>query len=238
MRDFKSSMLVIIAVFASALMVGACGRSVTSRYKLTLSVETPEGVKNAFSVVETTLEPGEIGVHGEALYLDLGPGRRPLIALLTAKQTNKKNSTKSRRTTWSNDNGPMTDFVLRLYGDSGSAASTSRDKFFEDEQRKARLRGPRPISPDDLPDLVTFADVNVPKSVILVDPNNLEATFGAGVRWKSITLEITDARLTTGIESRLTWLSSYSNKVLSGKEGGELSDGSLADSLDTSALKF
>ena len=39
------------------------------------------------------------------------------------------------------------------------------------------LRGKRPLTTDELPDLVTFADVNDPKSVQRVDPNNLEATL-------------------------------------------------------------
>jgi hypothetical protein len=41
--------------------------------------------------------------------------------------------------------------------------------------------------------LVTFADTNDPKSVMLVDPNNLSATLGPGVSWRSMTLEATDA---------------------------------------------
>jgi hypothetical protein len=41
--------------------------------------------------------------------------------------------------------------------------------------------------------LVTFADTNDPTSVMLVDPNNLSATLGPGVSWRSMTLEATDA---------------------------------------------
>jgi hypothetical protein len=40
---------------------------------------------------------------------------------------------------------------------------------------------PVAITPADLPDLVTFADTNDPKSVMLVDPDNLNATLGRGV---------------------------------------------------------
>ena len=48
----------------------------------------------------------------------------------------------------------------------------------EDVPRLALLRGPQQIAPQDLPDLVTFADVKIPKSVIEVDPNDLQATLG------------------------------------------------------------
>jgi hypothetical protein len=33
----------------------------------------------------------------------------------------------------------------------------------------------------DLPDLVTFDDVNDPSSILLVDPNNLQGALGPGV---------------------------------------------------------
>jgi hypothetical protein len=55
----------------------------------------------------------------------------------------------------------------RIYG------QTPSEDFIDDVPRLARLRGPRQITPADLPDLVTFADVKDPKSVIEVDPNDL-----------------------------------------------------------------
>lgn len=231
-----------IAIFGAALVLvgvalGACGRSVTSRYKLALTVETPEGEKTASGVYEAYApESGPSRIRGEAIYLDLGSGRRPLIVLLTAKNANGGKDV--RQITWSDDAGPMTDFVLRLYGDPGSSASKSRDKFIEDRQRRARYRGPRSIAPKDLPDLVTFADINDPKSVMLVDPNYLEGALGAGVKWKTITLEVTDEAVTTGVATKLPWLDSYRNKGLGGKSGNYRLDGSLADTLNVSDFRF
>jgi hypothetical protein len=86
----------------------------------------------------------------------------------------------------------------------------------------ARMRGPRKITPDDLPDLVTFADVNDPKSVIEVDPNDLQATLGPNITWNEITLESTDEPVTKGIELKLTWLPAYfqGNRRLDGSTHG------------------
>jgi hypothetical protein len=57
--------------------------------------------------------------------------------------------------------------------------------------------------------LVTFGDINDPKTVMLVDPANLMATFGPGVGLKSVTLEITDEAVTAGqAETVLGWLES------------------------------
>jgi hypothetical protein len=72
-----------------------------------------------------------------------------------------------------------------------------------------RCRRPLPITPADLPDLVTFAEVNNPKSVMLVDPNNLSAMLGPGTSRRSMTLQVTDEALTTGIDEHLPWVRDY-----------------------------
>ena len=84
----------------------------------------------------------------------------------------------------------------------------------DDVPRIAKMRGPRKISPAQLPDLVTFAEVNDPKSVIEVDPNDLQAALGVNITWNEITLESTDEAVTTGIAEKLPWLSAYFNRNL------------------------
>jgi len=192
--------------------LAGCGRQVRSRFKLTLVLDTPDGVKSASGVIQSLIwdvsYPMSGAMHaltGEALYVDLGPGRRPLVALLTKNSERRPIVDSHGRPTepkyWSNDGGPMTDWVLSLYGEA-----PSRDDFLDKEARLARYRGARDIPPEALPDLATFADVADPTSVLKVDPHNLEATLGPGVRWRRITLEMTDEPVTTGIEKRLPWL--------------------------------
>jgi hypothetical protein len=91
----------------------------------------------------------------------------------------------------------------------------------DDVARLARVRGGRRITPDDLPDLVTFAEIDDPKTVIEVDPNNLPATLGANVSWNEITLEFTDDPITIGIKANLPWLPAYRHRML---DGGEYRD--------------
>ena len=88
------------------------------------------------------------------------------------------------------------------------------DDFMDTISRLAKTRGPRKITPDELPDLVTFADVNDPSSVIEVDPNDLQATLGQGVTWNEITFEMTDEPITTRITAKLPWLTAYRQKNL------------------------
>src|SRR5690349_14853094 len=90
MRMIPRSMMRLATIAAIALLAG-CGRTESYRYKLTLAVNTSDGVKRGASVVDVTFREVSIperGVsqklRGEALYLDLGPGVRPLIVLLTS----------------------------------------------------------------------------------------------------------------------------------------------------------
>jgi hypothetical protein len=50
---------------------------------------------------------------------------------------------------------------------------------------------------------VRFKDEKDPKTVEAVDPANLAASFGDGVRLKRVTIETTTDPVTTGIERRL-----------------------------------
>jgi hypothetical protein len=58
----------------------------------------------------------------------------------------------------------------------------------------------------DWPWFVRFSDLNNPMSVELVDPENLAATFGEGVKLLRLTFQYTKEPLTTGIEKILPWL--------------------------------
>jgi hypothetical protein len=180
------------------------------RWRLTLSVETPEGVRTASGVSKSISWPVRIPargamskVEGEAIYLDLGAGRRPLIALVTCGLGPPDGRTPPEKTYWSGGAGPMDDYLLELYGETPDP----REDMLVKMRRLARYGGARAIPPVALPDLVTFADVNDPASVMAVDRENLAATLGEGVKWKAITLEITRAWVTRGvIEQKLPWL--------------------------------
>jgi hypothetical protein len=56
---------------------------------------------------------------------------------------------------------------------------------------------------DKWPMLVTFTNLRDPMSVERVDPANLSAQFGEGVRLRRITVQVTDDDVTEGMEERL-----------------------------------
>jgi hypothetical protein len=63
---------------------------------------------------------------------------------------------------------------------------------------------------------VTFKDARDPKSIFVVDPNNLSIAFSSAVVIRSATIEITDAAVTRGIEDQLPWLRSVGDKYIDG----------------------
>ena len=118
-----------------------------------------------------------------------------------------------------------------IYGDMAGLSMTALDPQFKYDivesaeriSRRVGMRSPAEVPPTRIdegyemgslvrtevpnyPMLVTFSDIADPASVKQVDPANLAASFGPGVKLKRITAEITDDSVTTGIEKRLGWL--------------------------------
>ncbi|MCP4081491.1 MAG: hypothetical protein GY743_14690, partial [Planctomycetaceae bacterium] len=83
--------------------------------------------------------------------------------------------------------------------------------------KKLRGKPAAILKTDNYPLLVTFTDINDPASVKRVDRYDLEKHFGAGVKLKAVTLEITGEPVTKGaVEKVLGWLLDV------GKERGQL----------------
>ncbi|MEZ5691978.1 MAG: hypothetical protein R3D71_10005 [Rickettsiales bacterium] len=157
-------------------------------YRVTIAVDTPEGVKIGSAVRKVTasdaprISPhaiGSVSVKGEAVVIDLGE-RGVLFALLRSETSVDY----GYRIAFNNfvPNGALTGEVIRRY---------------------SSLRGKKELAFDKLPMLVRFRDINDPKTVELVDPNDLAASFGEGVKLKSASIEITDDAVTTGVEKYL-----------------------------------
>lgn len=169
------------------------------RYKVTVSVETPEGIKTGYAVREAwataggpSLLPGntQVRVKGEAVVVDLG-ARGVVYAVM---------GTNDEYTVFKAfpKEGATTAEGIRYYRSLKPGTHTS-------------------LAIEDRPLIVTFKDPNDPRSVTAVyqtswmdDPadsseriaivkeDNFEKVFGKGVRLKDITVEITDEKVTRG----------------------------------------
>ena len=171
----------LVGLTAIGLFLAACGNEEWHQ-KLTVSVDTPNGVMSSSSVMKMSLSnqrsafnpPEARGVSfslsGEAVVLELAPGRY-LFALLRGV--------------------PSLGEQIYPKMDVIEAAKLLRnDKT--DGSTVVKL------TPDHYPLLVTFGNINDPASVKQVDPSNLETTFGSGYRLNSITLSLTDEPVTKG----------------------------------------
>src|ERR1700722_6471406 len=82
----------LIAVAAISLCFANCGRAERYWDKIMLAAKTPDGGKKTSSVVEVRFWPVSIPARGimarldgQDVYLDLGVGRRPVVALVTTQ---------------------------------------------------------------------------------------------------------------------------------------------------------
>lgn len=200
-----------------ALAMSACASDDAApdyRYRLTVEVETPEGLKTGSSVIEVKQRLVRAGsspanmaverrVRGEAVAVDL-PGGRTLFALLR-----------------SDNNVDWASYVMQTL-----APHSESETFAQQLDNMLLLEGeivlPRTFPPvghleerSAYPMLVTFGDLDDPASVERVDPDDLAATFGEGVSLKRITVQVTDDPVTSGIGQRLGWLNRTKGTLLS-----------------------
>ena len=158
--------------------------TVTHRYRLTLVADDNGKTVTGSGVIEASYwkksqfmgSHGEYGssARGEAVVVDFG-GKGVLFALLTGgdKRTNAN-----------------ADWIVR------TAFGIDRGSPPDEELRKLRaLIGKVDLQLGQLPLLVRFRDISDPKTVERVDPANLAASFGPGVKFVNATIEIVPSGL-------------------------------------------
>ncbi len=204
--------LVIAAILAVAFLAfRGCFGGWTTRWnqRLTLVIETPQGEVRGSAVTRveewTTkdlLAPGTAmrrTVTGEAVAVEVLPGRW-LFALLQGDGATGADSWAYR----------AYDLGAVVGSDGYPSHSLSLGKL-----RAQPLDVPVPLPADGLPLLVTFDDIAKPETVRRVDPNDLAAVFGEGVRLEAVTLEITREAVTVGrVEGLLGWMPDYQERPI------------------------
>lgn len=202
--------LCVAWLFVAALFLPGCaaaedapeGRAPDYRYRLTVEVETPEGVKTGSSVIEVQQSIGRtamdgfgeqvfLRIRGEAVAVDLPDGRTLYALLRSGGDVEWAARVIPFLSPDAEDDNPLDDLLL-LEGK-------------KELPRKWSAQGPF-NNVSAYPMMVTFGDEADPTSVAEVDPDDLAATFGKGVTLKRITAELTDDPVTSGIEARLGWL--------------------------------
>ncbi len=190
---------------AAAAVLSGCGVLVgrkSYRFRMTVEVETPQGLKSGFAVREIAYDfsgvklPDASGVsvkqRGEAVAVDIAPGQT-LFALLSL-------------------NGYET--MQAAFGDDKPETLNAA----QSDGRVVELH-PKPgaiPTQSGYPSLVRFRDLNDPKSIEKVDRDNLATDFGTGVSLRRITIQMVDEAVTGGIEKRLGWFHDYRDRFFDG----------------------
>jgi hypothetical protein len=191
------------------------------RYKLTVEVETPEGLRTGYAVRQVNWSAGRkitqeantasMTHKGEAVMVDL-PNGQTLFALMSPD----------------GQETPMLAF--------GSATlDSSAGRSIKDLSPPARPEAR--YGESGYPVLVRFRDTNEPQTVEKVDPANLAASFGEGYRLKRITAQIVDESVTVRVQTKLFWLDRYKNTMLDGEKFHKVRSELFASHLNTLSFK-
>lgn len=175
----------------------------TYRYRLSVEVDTPDGLRSGSSVIEVRYEKfpelltdrDHISrVIGEAVFVDLGRGKN-LIGLLASGPTGEDVDYSAR-------------IILQAFGLDGNDPSIGK--------RLSQLHGKREfdIAPSNqfdvskrfLPTFVTFRNLADVKSVEIAPPGLFGEVFGDGYGLRNVSIEMTDQRPTEKIQKMLPWL--------------------------------
>lgn len=211
----------MVAILAACGSSAASGTYPTYRYRLTVEVDTPEGPRTGSSVIEVTTRisgqysipnPGQVihSVRGEAVAVDLG-SRGTLFALLRSERLIDWASTVMfvaaprvpLAVTRGLPNSSQVAFDIRFKAALALAGAQVIPRDYRDRIGSRHQPGDPPSA---WPMMVRFRDLADPKSVDKINPDDLSASFGAGVKLRRITAERTDDPVTSGILARLPWL--------------------------------
>jgi hypothetical protein len=176
------------------------------KYRLTVEVETPQGIKSASGVMavhpdRSYSRGGHTQTKGDAVLVDLGGGKN-LVALLAHIDGTV-------------DLDGMNYVALRAY------RATGRNVSFNE---MSRLTGAVQVTGALIPVLVSFTNLNDPSSARTAPPGDLAAVLGDGFKLQGISAEVVPngawpldfggllgEPVTRGILAKLPWLNGPDN---------------------------
>ncbi|VXC95663.1 hypothetical protein [Sphingomonas sp. AX6] len=200
---FAKRVLIVVAISCFAAFSACSSPSTTLRYRLTVVVETPEGLRTGSSVVEvkgalSRAFPGpeaggfRMNSRGEATPVDLGSGDY-LFAIFGWVDPPTR--------TFTMLTAPFKDQIPPRNPDPSAGGESLMEQF----GALADVSGVREVEQDDYPALAIFADRNNPYSVRFMPATELQTVL-PGYRIVRMTVEITDAPVSNQIHAILPWV--------------------------------
>lgn len=205
----RRNAVAMLAGGGAAILTG-CGNLFPSRYRfrMTVEVDTPQGLRSGSSVMEVASSLAtwktsdshalETRLRGEAVAIDISPDQT-LYALIGDAAPGRGLA------------GDVTlSFEPNYTGPNSFIASVS--KLGQSDQLGRTLDLPR----ERYPMMVRFLDATDPQTIQLVDPTNLSSSFKTDINLRRVNVTITNDPITRGLEKRLTWLPEFYGKKLDG----------------------
>ena len=170
------------------------------KYRLSVSVETPDGLKSASGVFAVFPYrgysiSGDTYTRGDAVFVDLGGGKNLVVLMMHGDKGAEING--------------VNYVALRAYRAAGSNVSFAN---------LSRMTGSAAVTGDLIPVMVTFANESDPRTARTVSPGDLAATFGAGYRLHEVSVAmvkngfwpldfggVLGEPVTRGIAAKLPW---------------------------------
>lgn len=201
-------------MLACLFTLSACSDSITYRYRLTVEVLADGVIHSGSSVLEVShsrlfnmngggYTEGAGIAKGEAVAVDLG-ARGVVFTILSYRNR-------------ALDPSYFAEYVFGARNSDGSVRNNTLA-----ELRAVNFsgsKGARELPPAYWPEMVRFRNLADPASVERVNPQNLAASFGQGVKVLRVTAEVTSEQVTDRIASKLKWLTFPKEEILNKLQG-------------------
>ncbi len=220
----KTLKIIILLIIGLVVVYKLAYPTYTYRYRMTVEVNTPEGVKSGSSVIEVTtsqwpkwLSGISAGNHsgyyikGEAVFVDLGSGKNMVTLLATGRDAEGVNAMAYLL---------PHEMLNREYKSGRPSVKWAREL--------SNMVGNKiEIQPNYIPTTITFINDNDPRSAEIlystesydanngkgkylfkrrVAENNIQSVFGEGYTLKGVYVELTQDPVSNILREKLRWM--------------------------------
>lgn len=225
MKRFRFMAMVVIAILLLGVTVWwkISFPSGTWRYKMTVMVETPEGIKTGSAVREVSVQAvprisphmlPTVKLKGEAVAVDLGK-RGVLFALLSGYKKGDDYGADIPAIIFSPTQAVMEDSTIRYMSRHKAGSVEVPVEWYPKFVYFKDLKDPKTV--EYLLGIKICSDKGSSKKTYCVNEERLEEAFGHGVKLKSVTIEMTEGDVTWIIDKYLPWLDRVKMSYLSGR---------------------
>lgn len=221
---FRPAALLTLYAALSFTLAG-CRKSAAASYRITVEIDDHGVLRSGTAVWRVRTQSASFNdvvahLDGDAVVVDL-PGRGPLFATLEGRGQGGNLIRGGRLlgvpSILFGDGARMRRHEMPLHSSAFDDLNATGQMIGATGRLECR-DGQQPVE-YDCPYLVRFGDPARPSTVQPVNPYDLAATYGPGVRLVGITITITDAPVTRGIVARLPWLPAHRGRPLDGYDG-------------------